>query len=246
MAAGMDAGLARHPAALSRLDAGAVLADAVHRRHGRSARRALLDAVPHGHPRVPAVPRAVAGAVDLPQRPGQRGLHLLHPGRRHDPLGAHAAVPARDAHADAQRARAGAQRRGHRRRGIIFAIWPGWHGAAGAAGAGALDRRCACRVPAARRVLRAVPRYRADRRQRHADRLLPDAGDLATGAAWRACRAAAVQPVLRAARDRARAAARDHAKRRTPGLPPWSTACCCAPCPGLFFVRARGRVAFWV
>ena len=51
----------------------------------------------------------------VPQHAGERGLHLLHPGRGHDPRGAHAAVPARAAHAGAQRAGAGAQRRRDRR-----------------------------------------------------------------------------------------------------------------------------------
>ena len=45
VAAGLGAGLAGYPAALSRVDAGSVLADHLHRRDGRGAGRAVFDAV---------------------------------------------------------------------------------------------------------------------------------------------------------------------------------------------------------
>ncbi len=60
----------------------------------------------------------------------------------------------------------------------VFLIWPGWHALLAFPALVALGGGCARPGDVARQLLRAVPRHSADREQRHADRLLPDAGDL--------------------------------------------------------------------
>ena len=71
MAPGQVARLARHPPALSWLAARTGLADAIDRRDGCRAGRAVFHAVPHRHAQLPAVPRAVAGPVDFSRRDGR-------------------------------------------------------------------------------------------------------------------------------------------------------------------------------
>ena len=116
LATRLGAGLARHPPALSRLDAGPVLADHFHRRDGR---RRWASSIPtlfkHRRAGLPAVPGAVAGALGLPGVAGVGSLHRVHRRRGRDPLGSHAVLRVLAAGADPQRHGAGAQHRGHRR-----------------------------------------------------------------------------------------------------------------------------------
>ena len=90
----------------------------------------------------------------------------------------------------------------------IFSIWPGFVAAQSLFGFAlwTVDGFAACLLLG--QPVRALPRHPADRRQHHADCLLHHAHRLAAGAAGRAWLVAALQPLRRAARDGARAAAR--------------------------------------
>ena len=90
---------------------------------------------------------------------------------------------------------------------IVFSIQPGWHAilALPAFAVWGVDALAVALLLGS--VLCAFPRYRANHRQCDDDRVLSDAGDLATATARAARRAAAVQSVLCTARDRARTVA---------------------------------------
>ena len=129
---------------------------------------------------------------------------------------------------------------------VVFPIWPGWSALLAIPGLLLWALDALALVLLLGHVLRALPRHPAHRRQRHADRLLRDPGDLEAGAARHRSTMLPFNPffdlleIVRAPLLAARAG-----RRCLAGAGLYS-ALRCAACAWRLFTRARGRIAFWI
>ena len=129
----------------------------------------------------------------------------------------------------------------------IFSMWPHWGAHDGDPRATALGGRCAGTDLAAGRVLRPLPRHPADREQRDADRFFHDTGDLEAGLSSGPPRIEklALNPFFDLLEIVRGPILGSHIAATTwVGAIGYSVVLCAIS--WAFFVRARGRVTFWV